>query len=91
MQQLHVEVLWVMCRLREAAEGLVEHWNLERAEDVLRIAADATGAKFEELSSAQLLWIDRLGMYLYIQVSRRTSWSPCDTAAAATAAVLESA
>jgi hypothetical protein len=46
----------------------VEHWNLERTEDVLRIAADATGAKFEELLSAQLLWIDRLGMYLYIQV-----------------------
>ena len=50
----------------------MEHWNLNRAEDVLRIAADATGARFEELASAQLLWIDRLGMYLYIQVG---SWA----------------
>ena len=70
----------------------MEHWNLERTEDVLRIAADATGAKFEELLSAQLLWIDRLGMYLYIQVGRRNVVSMCcATSAAAAAAVLHSA
>lgn len=46
----------------------MEQWNLERAEDVLRIAADSTGTKFEELNSAQLLWVDRLGMYLHLQV-----------------------
>lgn len=62
-------ILILFCRLREAATDLVEQWNTERAEDVLRIAADATGAKFEVLVSAQLLWIDRLGMYIYIQVS----------------------
>ena len=65
----------------------MEHWNLERTEDVLRIAADATGAKFEELLSAQLLWIDRLGMYLYIQVCRWTRWFVCHGTAAAAAAM----
>lgn len=33
-----------------------------------RIAADTEGATFQELQGAQLLWVDRLGLYLFIQV-----------------------
>lgn len=39
-----------------------------QTEDVLRIAAESDGAAYDELEAAQLLWVDRLGMYLYIQV-----------------------
>ncbi len=36
---------------------------------MLRIAAETEGAAYDELAGAQLLWVDRLGMYLFIQVA----------------------
>lgn len=54
-------------RLRDCAPALVSQWNSERLEDVFRIAADTEGVSFEELQNAQLLWVDRLGLYLFIQ------------------------
>lgn len=51
--------------LREHAAQLVEYQNKERTEDVLRIASFALGVPLVELEGAQLLWIDRLGIYLF--------------------------
>lgn len=51
--------------LRECAAGIVEYQNRERTEDVLRIAAFALGVPLERLEGAQLLWLDRLGIYLF--------------------------
>ena len=51
--------------LRECAAGIVENQNRERTEDVLRIAAFALGVPLERLEGAQLLWLDRLGIYLF--------------------------
>ena len=41
--------------LRGSAAALAEHLNAERGEDVLRIAAEAVGSRFEALAGAQLL------------------------------------
>ena len=43
---------------------------------MLRIAAETEGAAYEELADAQMLWVDRLGMYLYIKVLFSPSPSP---------------
>ena len=51
--------------LRECAAAVVEYQNRERTEDVLRIAAFALGVPLERLEGAQLLWLDRLGIYLF--------------------------
>lgn len=51
--------------LREHAASIVEYQNRERTEDVLRIAAFALGVPLERLEGAQLLWLDRLGIYLF--------------------------
>lgn len=51
--------------LRDAAAELVGYQNRERTEDVLRIAAFALGVPLERLEGAQLLWLDRLGIYLF--------------------------
>lgn len=51
--------------LRECAAAIVEYQNKERTEDVLRIAAFALGVPLERLEGAQLLWLDRLGIYLF--------------------------
>ncbi len=41
--------------LRGSAAALAGHLNAERGEDVLRIAAEAVGSRFEALAGAQLL------------------------------------
>ena len=51
--------------LRDHAASIVEYQNRERTEDVLRIAAFALGVPLERLEGAQLLWLDRLGIYLF--------------------------
>ena len=51
--------------LKDAAAELVGYQNRERTEDVLRIAAFALGVPLERLEGAQLLWLDRLGIYLF--------------------------
>ena len=51
--------------LRDCAAGLVAHLNAERTEDVLRIGAFALGVPLDALQGAQLLWLDRLGIYLF--------------------------
>ncbi|CAL5223301.1 g5792 [Coccomyxa viridis] len=51
--------------LRDCAAAIVEYQNKERTEDVLRIAAFALGVPLERLEGAQLLWLDRLGIYLF--------------------------
>ena len=51
--------------LRDYAAAVVEYQNRERTEDVLRIAAFALGVPLERLEGAQLLWLDRLGIYLF--------------------------
>lgn len=42
--------------------------NRARVEDVLRIAGFATGAGMDRLEGAELLWVDRLGLYLLAAV-----------------------
>ena len=51
--------------LRDCAAAIVAYQNRERTEDVLRIAAFALGVPLERLEGAQLLWLDRLGIYLF--------------------------
>ena len=51
--------------LRAYAAGVVAYQNRERTEDVLRIAGFALGVPLERLEGAQLLWLDRLGIYLF--------------------------
>lgn len=50
--------------LKTAAPELVRFFNSERAEDVMRIAAYASGSPVEQVYSAELLWVDRIGAYL---------------------------
>ncbi len=54
--------------LREEAAQLVAELNRARVEDVLRIAGFATGAGMDRLEGAELLWVDRLGLYLLAAV-----------------------
>lgn len=51
--------------LKDHAAALVNYQNKERTEDVLRIASFALGVSLEKLEGAQLLWVDRLGIYLF--------------------------
>ena len=51
--------------LKDCAADIVAYQNKERTEDVLRIAAFALGVPLERLEGAQLLWLDRLGIYLF--------------------------
>ncbi len=51
--------------LKDHAAALVNYQNKERTEDVLRIASFALGVPLEKLEGAQLLWVDRLGIYLF--------------------------
>ncbi|KAK9835391.1 hypothetical protein WJX81_006878 [Elliptochloris bilobata] len=54
--------------LREETAALVAELNSARVEDVLRIAGFAMGAGMERLEGAELLWVDRLGLYLLAAV-----------------------
>jgi len=49
------------------AVAVVASWNRDRAEDVLRIAALPQEQKGQEVTAAQLLWVDRLGVYFKAQ------------------------
>lgn len=55
--------------LRAEAPVLVESFNRERPEDVLRIGAFATGTAIEQTYAAQLIWVDQLGLYLSVVTS----------------------
>ncbi|GLC42636.1 hypothetical protein PLESTB_001122100 [Pleodorina starrii] len=55
--------------LRKAAPELVNNWNGERAEDIYRIVSDFQGVPLTEMSYAELLWVDYLGMYIRTEVN----------------------
>ncbi|MEW5298625.1 MAG: hypothetical protein WDW36_001722 [Sanguina aurantia] len=55
--------------LRKAAAELVATWNNDRAEDIYRIVSDFLSVPLTEMSYAELLWVDRLGMYVRIELS----------------------
>ncbi|KAJ9511988.1 hypothetical protein QJQ45_004406 [Haematococcus lacustris] len=50
--------------LRRNADELIRTWNDERAEDIYRIVSHHLGIPLTEMSYAELLWLDRLGMYV---------------------------
>ncbi|KAL6760473.1 glutamyl-tRNA reductase binding protein [Haematococcus lacustris] len=50
--------------LRRHADELIRTWNDERAEDIYRIVSHHLGIPLTEMSYAELLWLDRLGMYV---------------------------
>ncbi|KAK9806842.1 hypothetical protein WJX72_004618 [[Myrmecia] bisecta] len=56
--------------LRECAPLLVGHFNSARSEDVMRIGAFAAGRRLEDLAGAELLWVDKLGIYMWVKVAR---------------------
>jgi putative heme iron utilization protein len=51
--------------LRRAAPALAAEFNADRAAEVARIAAAAAGVSFDDLSSAELLWVDEAGCYVW--------------------------
>ncbi|KXZ48706.1 hypothetical protein GPECTOR_26g609 [Gonium pectorale] len=55
--------------LRKAAPELVNSWNSERAEDIYRIVSEFLGVPLTEMSYAELLWVDHLGMYVRSEVA----------------------
>jgi hypothetical protein len=55
--------------LREAAPALVDAWNGDRAEDVYRVAAAHLGVPLARMAYAELLWVDRLGVYVRAEVA----------------------
>jgi hypothetical protein len=57
------------CLLRDAAPALVDAWNGERAEDVYRVAAAHLGVPLARMAYAELLWVDRLGVYVRAEVA----------------------
>ncbi|KAK9808263.1 hypothetical protein WJX73_004581 [Symbiochloris irregularis] len=52
--------------LRRDAPALVSTFNRERTEDVLRVGAFAVGQPIEQTYAAELLWIDKQGVYLSV-------------------------
>jgi hypothetical protein len=57
------------CHLRDAAPALVDAWNGDRAEDVYRVAAARLGVPLSRMLYAELLWVDRLGVYVQAEVA----------------------
>lgn len=51
--------------LRRAAPRLAAEFNADRAAEVARIAAAAAGVGFDDLASAELLWVDEAGCYVW--------------------------
>jgi len=51
--------------LRSAAPKLAAEFNADRAAEVARIAAAAAGVGFDDLASAELLWVDEAGCYVW--------------------------
>mmetsp|Transcript_11066 Transcript_11066/g.26230 ORF Transcript_11066/g.26230 Transcript_11066/m.26230 type:complete len:335 (+) Transcript_11066:122-1126(+) len=55
--------------LAEAAPGLVAYMNRERPLDIARITGDAIeDGNIDDVESAELLWVDRLGVYILANV-----------------------
>lgn len=54
--------------LRCSAPDLVKHWNEERAEDIYRIVSHQLHVPLAEMAYVELLWVDRLGMYVRTEV-----------------------
>eukprot|EP01023_Acetabularia_acetabulum_P066646 TRINITY_DN9029_c0_g1_i3.p1 TRINITY_DN9029_c0_g1~~TRINITY_DN9029_c0_g1_i3.p1 ORF type:complete len:310 (+),score=47.70 TRINITY_DN9029_c0_g1_i3:34-963(+) len=59
--------------LVEIAPVVVEHWNSDRKEEVIQMAAGCMGVLFAEVQEAQLLWVDKMGIYMRIQLYGRPS------------------
>lgn len=54
--------------LRDSAVELITTWNSERAEDIYRIVSSFLGVPLTEMTYAELLWVDRLGMFIRAEV-----------------------
>mmetsp|Transcript_22362 Transcript_22362/g.48873 ORF Transcript_22362/g.48873 Transcript_22362/m.48873 type:complete len:294 (-) Transcript_22362:94-975(-) len=57
--------------LRKFAPELVKSWNEDRAEDIYRIVSHHLQVPLTEMTYAELLWVDRLGMYVRSEVTGR--------------------
>lgn len=49
------------------APFMVDKWNKEHLEDIVRFCYYLTGTNLEDLESVKLLWIDSLGLYIRYQ------------------------
>ncbi|PRW57427.1 FMN binding [Chlorella sorokiniana] len=50
--------------LRTCAAALTRQMNEDRPEDMLRISCHAMGESFDDMAWAEMLWVDRLGVYM---------------------------
>lgn len=57
--------------LRASATDLVKIWNEERAEDLYRIVSHTLHVPLTQMVYAELVWVDRLGMYVRTEVEGR--------------------
>eukprot|EP00879_Flechtneria_rotunda_P007514 GHRR01007883.1.p1 GENE.GHRR01007883.1~~GHRR01007883.1.p1 ORF type:complete len:290 (+),score=95.71 GHRR01007883.1:162-1031(+) len=57
--------------LRHSATDLIHQWNSERAEDIYRIVSGHLGVPVIEMLYAELLWMDRLGLYVRAEMLGR--------------------
>jgi hypothetical protein len=64
--------------LRGIAASTAAFMNEERLDDNLHIAAGALGVPFPTVEDAQMLWLDRLGVYLLTKVPLHWSNSAPD-------------
>lgn len=55
--------------LRKCAVELISAWNSDRAEDIYRIVSAHMKVPLVEMAYAELLWLDRLGMYIRSEVA----------------------
>ncbi len=68
-----IQVLACWCRsaqkdaLRNSAPLLVEFFNRDRTDDVLRIASMASGGAVEQIYHAELMWVDSWGAYVAVE------------------------
>ncbi|KAG1657366.1 hypothetical protein FOA52_015920 [Chlamydomonas sp. UWO 241] len=57
--------------LHKSASDLVKLWNEERAEDLYRIVSHQLQVPLTDMQYAELVWVDRLGMYMRTEVEGR--------------------
>eukprot|EP00877_Chromochloris_zofingiensis_P006534 jgi/Chrzof1/2133/Cz11g03230.t1_PGR7[v5.2] len=57
--------------LRHTAQDVITTWNSDRAEDVYRIVSSFLKVPLVEMQYAELLWLDRLGMYIRCELLGR--------------------
>jgi len=55
--------------LRNDLDELIKTWNDERAEDIYRIVSHFMDIPLIEMNYAELLWVDRLGMYVRVEAA----------------------